>query len=176
MESIAGVVTPTTILLADDGLVPNNSTLPVLIYQGVLRLVEETDPARVIERVFETHQWGNAWRNGIFAYPHYHSMIHEALGIARGRARVLFGGASGKDIDIMAGDVAVLPAGTAHQRLWASPDFLVVGAYPATGVYDLCRATPQAHARARETVPRVPLPMTDPLYGRNGPLMTAWRA
>ena len=44
------------------------------------------------------------WRNGIYAYPHYHSMIHESLGVARGRAKVRFGGAQGRDLDIASGE------------------------------------------------------------------------
>ena len=36
------------------------------------------------------------WRNGIYPYVHYHSMIHEALGVARGRAKVRFGGDNGQ--------------------------------------------------------------------------------
>jgi uncharacterized protein YjlB len=114
------------------------------------------------------------WRNGIYPFTHYHSRIHEALGVARGRARVRFGGASGEELEIAAGDVAVLPAGTGHQRLSASGDLLVVGAYPPAGTYDLCRATPSDRERARATIPAVPLPATDPLYGADGPLVALW--
>jgi uncharacterized protein YjlB len=76
---------------------------------------------------------------------------------------------------VAAGDVAVLPAGTGHQRLSASSDLLVVGAYPPAGTYDLCRATTTEHERALATIPHVPLPSTDPLYGPDGPLLTLWR-
>jgi len=103
-------------------------------------------------------------------------MIHEVLDVAAGRARVRFGGKAGEELEIQAGDVAVLPAGTGHQRLSASGDFLVIGAYPAQGTYDLCRATPAEHARAKDLVTKVPLPDADPVYGKDGPLLRLWRA
>jgi uncharacterized protein YjlB len=106
---------------------------------------------------------------------HYHSRTHEVLGIARGHAKVRFGGERGKQLRLMAGDVAVLPAGTGHQRLAGSKDLLVVGAYPPSGSYDECRASSAEHDRAVTTIPKVALPRKDPVYGRDGPLMRLWR-
>jgi uncharacterized protein YjlB len=166
-------IEPLAFRFADDGLVPNNPTLPFLVYRGAVD-VAGRDPAAAIERRFVAHGWGDMWRNGIYPFTHYHSRIHEALGVARGRARVRFGGASGEELEIAEGDVAVLPAGTGHQRLSASGDLLVVGAYPPAGTYDLCRATPSDRERARATIPAVPLPATDPLYGAAGPLVALW--
>jgi uncharacterized protein YjlB len=166
-------IEPLAFRFADDGLVPNNPTLPFLVYRGAVD-VAGRDPAAAIERRFAAHGWGDMWRNGIYPFTHYHSRIHEALGVARGRARVRFGGASGEELEITAGDIAVLPAGTGHQRLSASGDLLVVGAYPPAGTYDLCRATPSDRERARATIPAVPLPATDPLYGTAGPLVALW--
>ena len=53
-------------------------------------------PKRLIEKTFAANGWGDMWRNGIYPYVHYHSMIHEAMGVARGRAKVRFGGDKGE--------------------------------------------------------------------------------
>ncbi len=165
---------PLAFVFKDDGAVPNNR-LPFLVYRGAID-AGARDVAGAIEKAFNTNDWGHGlWHNGIYPFVHYHSQIHEVLGIARGRARVRFGGDKGEELDVEAGDVAVLPAGTGHQRLSATPDLLVIGAYPPDGHYDLCRGTQAEHARALETVPRVPLPQTDPLFGAGGPLTKLWK-
>lgn len=51
-----------------------------------MRFGRRYDPAAVLEKIFNVHGWGDAWRNGIYDFVHYHSMIHEALGFARGSA------------------------------------------------------------------------------------------
>jgi uncharacterized protein YjlB len=103
-------------------------------------------------------------------------MIHELLGIARGKARVQLGGPGGETFDFAAGDVAVLPAGTGHQRLSGSADLLVIGAYPPEGTYNLCRGdNPADRDQALETIPKVPVPASDPVLGKNGPLAKLWR-
>jgi uncharacterized protein YjlB len=165
---------PQSFMFADDGSVPNNARLPFLVYRHVIDLIGKTDPEPVIEKVFVKNGWGDLWRNGIYPYVHYHSMIHEGMGIARGRARVRFGGNKGQEIELMQGDVCVLPAGTGHQCLWASPDLMVIGAYPKTGKYDLCRGSKGEHAKALASIPEVPLPDTDPVYGQQGPLLRLW--
>jgi uncharacterized protein YjlB len=169
------MIKPETFLFADDGSIPNNPKLAFLIYRGAIDLKGSPDPEDVVERAFAANKWGEMWRNGIYPYVHYHSMIHEAMGLARGRAKVRFGGNGGREIDIFAGDVCVLPAGTGHQGVWASPDLMVVGAYPPSGKYDLCRGSKAEHAKAVSAIPDVPLPPTDPVYGAGGPLTQLWR-
>lgn len=164
-----------TFLFADDGVVPNNPSLPLVLYPKAFDLAGEDDPAALIEQTFEKNGWDDGWRNGIYPYVHYHSRIHEALAVARGRATVRFGGNHGEEIDIEAGDAVVLPAGTGHHGLWTSSDFLLIGAYPPTGTYDLCLASPAERERALSTIPGVPLPGTDPVAGSEGPLLRAWR-
>jgi uncharacterized protein YjlB len=167
---------PTALMFADDGSVPNNPRLPFLYYRLGFDLTGTPDPEAAIERVFSKHGWGELWRNGVFPYVHYHSMIHEGMGIARGRAKVRFGGAQGREIELGKGDGVVLPAGTGHQCLWASPDLVVIGAYPKSGRYDLCRGSRSEHDKAVVTIPDVPLPASDPLFGKDGPLMRLWGA
>ena len=168
-------VTPQTLMFSDDGSVPNNPRLPFLLYRNSIDLAGTPYPEEIIEKVLARHGWGDMWRNGIFPYVHYHSMIHEVLAIARGRARVQFGGAQGEELDLRPGDIAVLPAGTGHQCMWASSELMAIGAYPKSGKYDLCRGSKAEHAKAIEVIPNVPLPDTDPIYGKDGPLMSLWR-
>ena len=166
---------PLTFVFADDGAVPNNP-LPFLVYRGAIDVARARDAAVAIEETFAAHGWDHGmWRNGIYPFVHYHSQIHEVLGIAKGHARVRFGGDRGEVLEVAAGDVAVLPAGTGHQRLSASADLLVIGSYPPDGHYDLCRGSAAEHVRALTTIPHVPLPDADPLFGADGPLTKLWR-
>ncbi|AXK81437.1 hypothetical protein DW352_13515 [Pseudolabrys taiwanensis] len=167
---------PLTFLFSDDGKVPNNPALPVLVYEAALGLRDATDPAAEIETLFKANGWGrDMWRNGVYPFVHYHSMIHEALGIARGHARIQLGGHQGQVLDLKPGDVAILPAGTGHQRLSATDDFLVVGGYPPEGTYNLCRGdNPAERDKALQTIPRVALPSSDPVLGKEGGLPVLW--
>jgi uncharacterized protein YjlB len=164
---------PRLLRLEDDGFVPNHPTWPLLVYPAAVSLSEASDPAAVFEELFQRNGWGGSWRNGIYDYTHYHSQIHEALGVACGSAKVQFGGERGPIVELTAGDAAVLPAGTGHKRIEASADFLVVGAYPPDGRYDLC-TRPEDRERALTTIAKTPRPATDPVYGGEGPLIGAW--
>lgn len=159
----------------DDGFVPNHPYWPLIVYRSAVQLPEAFDPASVFEQLFASHGWRGSWRNGVYDFAHYHSRIHEVLGVARGRGTVRFGGSRGRTFELKPGDVAVLPAGTGHQRLAASEDLLVVGAYPSTGTYDLCRRL-EDRDRAVATIPKTARPRTDPVFGRHGALLKAWIA
>jgi len=173
MDVVSAKLEPLTIHFEDDGLVPNNP-MPFLVYKSAIAL-DHGHPEATIERLFSANGWGAMWRNGVYDFLHYHATVHEALGIARGHARVRFGGDDGRELDIAAGDVAILPAGTGHQCLSASHDFSVVGAYPPGPPMDLQRPTPENHAKALKTIPEVKLPKTDPVMGADGPLVRLWK-
>ena len=57
---------------------------PLVLYRGAVRFPDDLDPAAVFEELFRKQRVGRFWRDGIYDYVHYHSRIHEVLGIARG--------------------------------------------------------------------------------------------
>jgi uncharacterized protein YjlB len=165
-----------TFRFRDDGFIPNNPWVPVTVYRSAVKLPRSLDPAAVWEALFESNGWGGTWRDGIYDYLHYHSRIHEVLGIARGSAIVRLGGNKGRIVKLKAGDAVVIPAGTGHQCLSASKTFLVVGAYPSRGTYDECGPTAEEHDRNVTAVRKVGRPRKDPIFGSDGPLLQAWKA
>jgi uncharacterized protein YjlB len=166
-------VTPHSFVFADDGLVPNNP-MPFLVYKEAVNLTTG-HPEETIEGLFGANGWGGTWRNGIYDYLHYHATVHEVLGVASGHARVQIGGDAGKEFEISAGDIVVLPAGTGHQCLSATPDFCVIGAYPPGSQMHVTRPTPENYRKALKTIPEVELPHTDPVMGKDGPLTRLWK-
>ncbi len=160
---------PETHLFVGDGRGFPNSALPLLVYRRAL----PPDPA-AMERAFAANGWSNAWRDGIFGYHHFHSTAHEVLGIAAGEVRVAFGGPSGREVTVQAGDVVAIPAGVAHRNLGQSARLLVVGAYPGGADYDIRRGDPAEHAAAARAIAAVPLPDSDPVFGRGGHLRRLW--
>ena len=160
-------------LIKDDGTFPNNEGLPLLAYQGVLKL-PTGDPARGVEELFEAHNWGDSWRNGVFGYHHYHSTAHEVLGVYSGNARVQLGGSKGPEFEVRRGDVIVIPAGVAHKNLGSSLDFRLVGAYPAGQRPDMNYGKDNERPQADRNIADVALPNLDPVFGDAGPLVKLW--
>lgn len=157
-------------LFGDDGLVPNNPTMHLVVYRGAFSPPGDdrhsSSAEKTIQAHFEKHGWSNSWVNGIFDYHHYHATAHEVLGIARGSADVQFGGPDGPVLKVTAGDVVLIPAGVGHCRKSSSSDLSVVGAYPGGVDYDTLRATPENRTRALPKIAAVPKPQSDPVLGK----------
>jgi len=167
-------VEPEQFRFKDDGVFPN-SVLPVLLYRQAF-VTEAGDRASVVEQRFAENDWTNSWRNGVYSFAHYHSTTHEALGVYCGAATLRLGGAHGKNVEVHAGDVIVIPAGVAHQNIGASDDFTVVGAYPDGREWDLLRGRPGERPKADQNITALPIPDNDPIYGAEGPLPRLWKA
>jgi uncharacterized protein YjlB len=162
-----------THLLPDDGIVPNN-ILPLLVYRRAISFGKTSPrPERAFQELFKSHGWNDAWINGIYDYHHYHSTAHEVLGIAKGRAKIQLGGPRGVVVEVGPGDAVVIPAGVGHCLL-KGEDLVVVGAYPKGQTWDLCVDTPEDRKKALENIPWVPMPVTDPVLGEEGPLPGCW--
>ena len=159
--------------LADDGTIPNNAALPLLLYRRAV-ILPAVDPASVFEAAFTANGWPAAWRNGIFPFHHFHSTAHEALGVFSGSATARFGGESGIEVTVSAGDVIVIPAGVGHKAVEASADLGIVGAYPAGTDPDLCRGAQGERPRSLQAIAQVAIPDRDPFYGAGGPLRQYW--
>ena len=168
-------VEPKAFHFEPDGIgCPNNSTLPVLIYREVFE-AGQTSVADQFESAFHDNGWTGCWRWSVYTYHHYHSNAHEALGVSRGSARLQLGGSQGEVFDVSVGTLIVLPAGTGHKNLQATPDFLVVGAYPnGQGHYDTNRSGSMDLDKALSNIAKTPLPDNDPFYGSEGPLVRIW--
>ncbi|MVP01968.1 cupin domain-containing protein [Paenibacillus lutrae] len=159
-----------TLLFKDEETIPNNPALPALLYK---RAFEER--AAEAEKIFNRNNWLNSWTGGVFDYHHYHSTAHEVLGVISGSAVIQLGGEHGQPVGLETGDVVVLPAGTGHRRLSATADFRVVGAYPDGMEADLLTGQADERPEALERIQRVPVPSSDPVYGKNGPLLLHWK-
>jgi len=157
----------------DDGRIPNNPTLPLLVFPQAL--AERGRNPSHCKELLAGNGWGGAWVDGVFPYHHYHSTSHEVLIVVGGRAEITFGGPKGEKIGVEAGDVVVIPAGVGHRNEGSGGGFSVVGAYPeGQENYDLRTGEEGERPGVLENIRGVPVPETDPLFGREGPLPRHW--
>ncbi len=158
--------------LADDGRIPNNPHLPLIVYHDVFSSGDGPDVA--IER-FRANGWGGHWINGIYEFHHYHARAHEVLANVGAPVEVQFGGRNGPVVEFSRGAVVVIPAGVGHCRRSRGTGLVIVGAYPnGQEDWDLKRETPDEYAKALAEIPDVPLPEADPVSGPAGVLIDAW--
>ena len=164
---------PEIIYFEDNGIIPNNK-YPLLLYQHVFT-AEGITSATWLEQKFNSNNWTNSWRWGIYPFHHYHSNTHEVLGVYSGKALLLLGGPQGQEINVQFGDIIVIPAGVGHKNLSSSPDFSVVGAYPGGISPDLKKGEPGDRPQADINLAAVPIPDFDPLMANQGGLKNIWK-
>ena len=135
--------------LPPTNLMPN-SPHPLLHYPGLLTTTER-NPADIHDR-FANNGWKTQWifRYGPTQTSHYHSQAHECMAVLSGSATIRFGVADtsdnleesthgngkergGVEVQANAGDVFVLPAGTAHKTFDTAPKAEFVLLTPGDG-------------------------------------------
>ena len=166
-------IVPHQLILKDDTIFPNNS-LPALLYPQVLKL-PKLFRAGAIKKLFQNNGWKNNWKQGIYTYHHYHSIAHEVLGICKGETLLLLGGENGTTVFVQEGDVLIIPAGVAHINLGKENDVTCVGAYPDGTDYDMNYGKAGERPRTDNNIAALPLPHTDPVFGKKGGLLKNWR-
>ena len=162
---------PTRLYFKDDGKIPN-SKFPLLLYRNAFT-GRNHDGAKWLEKKFAANNWTNSWRNGVYSFHHYHSTSHEVLGIYSGKALLHLGGELGEKVEVHAGDIIIIPAGVGHKNL-CSENLGVVGAYPEGRSWDLNRGLEGERPLADKNIAALPIPVTDPLFGKNGGLTSVW--
>ena len=164
---------PELYVVKDDGVFPNNS-LSVIYYPKVLHL-PQLFPAMAVRKLFQTNNWSNNWKQGIYTYHHYHSTTHEVLGVVKGETLLLLGGDNGITLFVQSADVLIIPAGVAHMNLGKEKDMVCVGGYPGGRNYDMKYGKIGERPAADESIASVPLPKIDPVFGTKGGLLDLWK-
>src|SRR5690606_3811001 len=93
-----------TYLIRDDGTIPNNPHLPLVVHRSAIPHAPGLEPELAFKELFAPHGWGGIWVDGIYRFHHYHARSHEVLGIVAGSAEVQFGGPNGPVVTVKAGD------------------------------------------------------------------------
>lgn len=162
-----------TLLISENESFPNNDSLPLIIIEKAFS-PQDKDLVQTIESTFHQNGWENSWRNGIYTFHHYHSTAHEVLGLYSGWVKAQFGGPDGQIAAAKAGDIIIIPAGVSHKNLDQSLELRCVGAYPEGQSPDMQYGKPGERPQTNQNVRSVPMPETDPVYGKDGKLLEIW--
>jgi hypothetical protein len=160
----------------DDGFIPNSPLWPVVVYRSAVKLPRSLDPAAVWEALFESNGWGDTWRNGIYDYLHYHSRIHEVLGIARGSATVRLGGNKRTHRQVQSWRCRGHSGWHRPSVPFCQPNVPSCRRLSAEGYLRRVwshggRARSQREGRSQDRTAR-----KDPMFGSDGPLRKTWKS
>lgn len=153
---------------------PNTSILkkPLLIYRSAFS--DQITSSAIEAHLRATGVAQPQWRYTMYSTSHFHSTTHEVLCVARGQARLCFGGENnGERVEpvVCKGDVMIVPAGLAHRLLDdISGDFEMVGSYPKGHDWDMCYGRAGEEAQV-DQIARLSWFQRDPVYGDEGPCL-----
>jgi uncharacterized protein YjlB len=122
-------LSPRIIRIPDHGRFPNSASgLPVAHYHPFDPVNAASVNPSSVEALVCKHGFQPQWRYAMFDFYHFHSTTHELLVPFRGTATFVLGGT--EHVDVSAGDVLLLPAGTARRAEKMEGNFCMVGSYP----------------------------------------------
>jgi len=64
----------------------------------------------------------------------------------------------------------------AHKNIKASDDFSCAGGYPGGKDFDINYGKADEHPKVDENIEQVPMPDTDPVFGKGGMLFEYWKS
>ncbi|KAH7173166.1 uncharacterized protein B0J16DRAFT_418523 [Fusarium flagelliforme] len=151
-----------------------NSRLPILVYRNVLPLPRTEETAT---QFLTTHRWEKRGSWGHIGIRHFHPNSHECYGIFKGTSTLLLGKirtGEGMEVKVKAGDVIILPAGTAHSSTQSSLDYKYIGVYPKGCPKWRNETGNRPSEDFLSVIQKVDLPEDDPVYGNDGPVTHLW--
>ncbi|MBN9075287.1 MAG: cupin [Rhizobiales bacterium] len=167
----AGMVDIRVLHMPRGDQVPNNDRYPAVMARDALGGGQDDAAVKALLR---ENGWGGAWTWRVFDFHHFHPDAFEVLAVARGSATLMLGGPQGKEIDVEAGDVMILPPGFGHRQIEARGGFQICGAYPpGQENYTVIRTDEGYDEAMLKEIASVENPSTDPVWGGDGPLLKA---
>ncbi len=161
--------------LSDDGIFPNNM-LPVLHYKKVISIpLPACFNYAWFKFIFFENDWPNNHKSGIAVSHRYHSNTHKVLGVCSGKTILQLGGENGIHINIIKGDVLIIPAGVAYKNLGQENNVTCVAGYTEGIECDVQYGKPRERPVTDISIALAPFPGTDPVLGRGAGLVKIWK-
>ncbi len=128
-----------------DGI-PNNPDYPAVLAPDALGGTHDDGEMKAL---LEANGWGGTWTWRVYDFHHFHPDAFEVLAVAHGSATLVLGGPQGKEIEVKAGDVMILPPGFGHRQIEMSK-----ASASAAPIRPDRRTTPSSAPKKAMTMPR----------------------
>ena len=167
-------IQPEQLNFKDDGIFPN-SPLPLLFYRDAIRAGAK-DPASIFEQSFAGMIGPTRGETVFIPFPIITARRMKCWVFILALPLSRLGGEHGKNVEVHAGDVIVIPAGVAHQNVGASNDFGVVGVYAGGRQWGFASGCPGRAPQSRSQYCGFGNAGERSIYGVAGPLREIWKS
>ena len=160
------------LLFFRENKVAPNSHLPALFYKKAFEENNESLEDQMYS-IFNNNKWNGTRKGRIRTGRYYHTASHEVIGITKQAIFIELGGFNGSRHILEKGDVLILPAGVSI-RLIKGAGHDVRRGFSAEPTENMQYAKASYREKAKEAIACIPIPKTDPIYGRSGGLVDIW--